>query len=39
MNISFENMLLKAAFQLSVFYTYVYARESFNSSKQFVFKK
>ena len=30
---------VRAAFQLSVFYTYVHARKSLNSSKQFVFNK
>ena len=30
---------LRAAFQLSVFYTYVHARKSLNSSKHFVFNK
>ena len=30
---------IRATFQLSVCYTYVHARKSFNSSKQFVFNK
>ena len=32
-------LILRAAFQLSVFYTYVHARKSLNPSKQFVFNK
>ena len=32
-------LTLRAAFQLSVFYTYVHARKSLNFSKQFVFNK
>ena len=35
----FQNSPIRAAFQLSVFYTYVHVRKSLNSSKQFVFNK